>query len=564
MPSPKQTRGLLPVACAALLAAGGTAAVLSAGPIGGLTAGALTGGPAAPLVAAVGTNATAADARQLSGVFRTVAEQAMPAVVAVQARVRQPGGDAPRTLRFRGRLPEGANPDSFDPLEDPRFRRFFEDAFPGRDLPPGFREGFRNERNFQRGPRVGAMQVRSGSGAVIDPAGLILTNNHVVEGAAEVTVRFENGDEYTTSDILTDPDTDVALLRLDPADLKGKTLPSLTLADSARTQIGDWVLAFGSPLNQQFSMTAGIVSGKSRTSGLAARENFIQHDAAINPGSSGGPLVNLDGQIVGVNTAISSRGGGYDGIGFAVPSSDAKWVIDQLEQTGSVTRAFLGVFMQPLDGTVADALGLKSDAGVLVADVIDDGPAAKAGVRKGDVVVSLDGAAVTDPRQLGRLVERLTIGKSVPLTVLRDGRRETLEFTAMDLSDAPQVTRRNGEANGGRNGRPRLGGDGEIGRIFQLDAFGLGLAPLNDEWRDRLGLDADATGAVVIAVRGPARDAGLRPGQLIERLGRTEIASADELEAAVDAVDDSKPLLALVSDPRGGNSTFRTLRPAAE
>ncbi|QDT14771.1 trypsin-like peptidase domain-containing protein [Alienimonas californiensis] len=545
MPVTKHTRGLVPAALAGLLAAGGTAAALTAG----------AAPPLVPAVAAVGTNATAADARELSGVFRTVAEQVMPAVVAVEARVEAPAAAAPQVRQFRGQLPPGVNPEGFDPFTDPQFRRFFEDSFPGRELP----EGFRFERNQLRGAPRGAIRVKSGSGAVIDPAGLILTNNHVVEGASEVTVRFENGDEYTTSDILTDPDTDVALLRLNPKDLGDRKLPSVQLADSSRTQIGDWVLAFGSPLNQQFSMTAGIVSGKSRTSGLAERENFLQHDAAINPGSSGGPLVNLDGQIVGVNTAISSRGGGYDGISFAVPSSDAEWVVNQLAEKGSVTRAFLGVYMQPLDPSAAEALGVPTDAGVLVADVIQGSPAEAAGVEEGDVIVSLDGRDVSDPRQLSRLVERLEIGKEVPLNVIRDGGRRTLQLKAANLSEAPQQTAR-------RESRPSRDGDGdaEIGEVFQLDAFGLALAPLSDEWRDRLGLEETATGAVVVAVKGPARAAGLRPGQLVERLGRHELASADDLQAAIDAVDEDKPLLALVSDPRGGNSSFRTLRPDAE
>ncbi|MFH5805470.1 trypsin-like peptidase domain-containing protein [Alienimonas sp. DA493] len=550
MPVFKHTRGLAPAALAGLLAAGGTAAALTAGPA------ALTAGPTAPAaaVAAVGTNATAADARELSGVFRTVAEQVMPAVVAVEARVETPASPSPQVRQFRGQIPRGIDPESFDPFSDPQFRRFFEDSFPGRELP----EGFRFERNQLRGVPRGTMRVKSGSGAVIDPAGLILTNNHVVEGASEVTVRFENGDEYTTSDILTDPDTDVALLRLNPEDLGDKKLPSVQLADSSRTQVGDWVLAFGSPLNQQFSMTAGIVSGKSRTSGLAARENFLQHDAAINPGSSGGPLVNLDGQIVGVNTAISSRGGGYDGISFAVPSSDAEWVVNQLAENGKVTRAFLGVYMQPLDAAAAEALGVPSDAGVLVADVIEGSPAEAAGIEEGDVIVSLDGRDVSDPRQLSRLVERLEIGKEVPLAVIRDGGRRTLQLKAANLSEAPTQTAR-------RERRPERGdGDAEIGEVFQLDAFGLALAPLNDEWRDRLGVGEDATGAVVVAVKGPARAAGLRPGQLVERLGRQEIASAEDLEAALESVDESKPLLALVSDPRGGNSSFRTLEPAAD
>ena len=559
MPIPAHPRGLargfLPATLAALLAAGGTAAALTAGPAV----------PLAPAVAAVGTNATAADARELSGVFRTVAEQVMPAVVAVEARVETPAGPDRQVRRFRGQLPEGMTPENFDPFSDPRFRRFFEDSFPGREFPRGLEDrGFRNERNQLPGPRRGSIQVKGGSGVVIDPDGLILTNNHVVEGAAEVVVRFENGDEYVTSDVLTDPDTDVALLRLDPEDLGDKKLPSVPLGDSSRTQIGDWVLAFGSPLNQQFSMTAGIVSGKNRVTGsspetsLARRENFIQHDAAINPGNSGGPLVNLDGEIVGINTAISSRGGGYDGIGFAVPSTDTKWIVDQLKENGTVNRAFLGVFMQDLDAATAEALGVPSDAGVLVADVIGGGPAEAAGVEEGDVIVRLNGDDVTDPRQLGRLVERLTIGEEVPLGVIRDGGRRTLKLKAVSLADAPQVTQRV-ERRRGRGGE-----NGEVGDAVELAPFGLTLSPLNDTWRDRLGVGEDATGAVIVSVSGPARAAGLRPGQLVERLGRADLAAADDLDAAAESVDEAKPLLVLVSDPRGGNSRFVTLRPDAE
>ena len=218
-------------------------------------------------------------------------------------------------------------------------------------------------------------------------------------------------------------------------------------------------------------------------------------------------------------------------------------------------RAFLGVFMQNLDAGTAEALGVPTDAGVLVADVIADGPAESAGVEEGDVIVSLAGKNVSDPRALSRVVERLVIGETVPLEILRDGGRRTLEFEAAALDDAPKVARRSGRG-------PRIGG--EPGETFKLDAFGLALTPLTDEWRDRLGVNDDATGAVVVGVSGPARDAGLRPGMLIERLGRTEIASAEDLEVAGAAVDEDKPLLVLVSDPRGGNSSFRTLRPAAE
>ena len=567
------------VTCAAT--AGGAAALFATGP---------AAVPPGVPVAAVGTAATAADARELSGVFRTVARNVMPAVVAVEAVSPSPRRSNRPRMQMR-RFPNGGAPQldrapqlDGSPFDEPFFRRFFEndprlremlENGEWREVAPGQFQNFQNGGvpdggvpdggvpggfggwNFH-GQMPRSAQVRSGSGAVIDGrAGLILTNSHVVNGAESVTVRFEDGSEYATDDVLTDPDSDVAVLRLNPDDLPKGGLPEVPLGDSGRTAIGDWVLAFGSPLDQRFSMTAGIVSGEGRTAGLSARENYLQHDAAINPGNSGGPLVNLDGQIVGVNTAISSRGGGYDGIGFAVPSNDAKWVVDQLLENGEVTRAFLGVFMQELDGATADALGLAGDGGVLVNEVIAGSPAERAGVEAGDVIRGLDGAAVTDTRQLMRLVEKLSVGEDYPLVVVRDGAETNLTLTAGDATDAPSARR-------AERRRPRRGDRGEASEATaELPGFGLRLTPLTDAWRDRLDLGDDVTGAVVTASRGPAAEAGVRAGSVLLKLGRESLADAggDRLSEIAAAVPAGENLLVYVLDPRTGRKRFETVEP---
>ena len=544
----------LPAAVAALLAGG--AAVYAVGP-GHLP---VVGPP--PGAATAGTAATAADARELSGVFRTVAERVMPAVVSVDAEVAP--ASRPNVRRFRsdqlppgfggrmgGQLPPGLR----EMLEDdPRFEGFDIDRFDPQPMNP---RGFRNEQNQLRRPG----RTQSGSGVVIGAEGLILTNNHVVDGAQTVTVRFENGESYVAAEVLTDSDTDIAVLRLDPADLNGKTLPTVPMGDSSKTQIGDWVLAFGSPLGQQFSMTAGIISGAGRTADLSDRENYLQHDAAINMGNSGGPLVNLDGEIVGINTAISTRGGGYDGIGFAVPSNDAEWVADQLAETGAVTRAYLGLLTQSIDAATADALDLPGDAGALVLEVVPDSPAESAGVEVGDVVAELAGDAVADPRALRRQAEKLTVGRDYPLTVLRDGARTELTLTAGDLGEANLAA-----APGARPRRSgRRGGDAAPGTA--VPGFGLTLAPLEGAWRDRLGVGDAVRGAVVTEVDGPAAAAGLTPGLVVERLGRTDLTGEADLEQAVDdalARGADRGLVLLVTDPATDARRFVTLQQSAD
>ena len=234
----------------------------------------------------------------------------------------------------------------------------------------------------------------------------MLTNNHVVRGADEVTVVLKDGREFKATDIKTDPASDLAVLRLEGA----KDLPAATLGNSDEMEVGDWVLAIGCPFGLEQTVSAGIISGKGRELESNNHDQFLQTDAAINPGNSGGPLVNLDGQVIGINTAIATNSGGYQGIGFSIPINTAKWVMKQLLSNGKVTRAYLGVQLEELNADLASKLGTKVNEGVLVADVVADSPAAAAGLHDGDVIVSFDGTAVHNGRELRDLVEQSAIG----------------------------------------------------------------------------------------------------------------------------------------------------------
>lgn len=350
------------------------------------------------------TTAAIADAKSMSRAFREAAKTVQPSVVLIHADPVLPvewkgGGEAPgdRSLEKRfGPSPFGS---PFGGM--PELRRFFE------EMP-------------QRPPR-GTPGV--GSGVIIDASGVILTNNHVVEGRNEITVRLHDGREFEAVEVRSDPNTDMAIVRIEGAD----DLQAAKLGNSDQVEIGDWVLALGHPFGLEGTVTSGIVSAKGRGIGVPARASFIQTDAAINPGNSGGPLVNLDGEVIGINTAISSSSGGNQGVGFAVPVNLAKWVSRQLIDDGSVHRAQLGVMIQPLTHELAGQFGLEPGDGVLVAEISADTPAAKAGLEPGDVIVEYDGHAVASPRELQSVVERSEIGQKHEVVVLRDGKRETLE-----------------------------------------------------------------------------------------------------------------------------------------
>jgi serine protease Do len=337
--------------------------------------------------------------------FADVIDQVKPAVVAVKVKVqnvadRNDGDDDGQQFSMPD-LPPG------HPME--RFFRQFRDQMPGR--------GERNPR--QERPRQFGQSL--GSGFFISADGYVVTNNHVVDNGSEVTVTMDNGTELSAKVIGTDPKTDLALLKVDG----GNDFPYVRLA-SQKARIGDWVVAIGNPFGLGGTVTAGIVSAQHRDIGAGPYDDFIQIDASVNKGNSGGPTFNLSGEVVGVNTAIFSPSGGNVGIAFAIPASTVESVVASLKDKGSVTRGFIGVQMQPVTKEIAEAIGLKEPKGALVAEAMKDGPAAKAGVKTGDTIIAVDGQPIAEAKDLSRKVANVAPGKTLSLTLWREGKERTV------------------------------------------------------------------------------------------------------------------------------------------
>lgn len=363
-------------------------------------------------------------------------------------------------------------------------------------------------------PRRGPGQAM-GSGFLVDAEGRIVTNNHVIRDASQVRVTLEDGREFPARVIGRDARTDLALLKVEAP----TPLPFLALGDSDRARPGDWVVAVGNPFGLGGTVTAGVVSARGRNIGQGPYDDFLQIDAPINQGNSGGPLFGLDGSVIGVNTAIYSPTGGSVGIGFAIPSNLVREVVRQLEASGRVERGFLGAATQPLTPPLAEALRLPATQGApqgaLVAEVVADSPAARAGLKPGDVVTRLDGRAVRDPRDLARAVAEQRPGAAVTLGLLRDGAATELRVTLAALPGEKAEVEARGGAEGGR--------------------LGLALAPLDEAARAQLGLPRDARGAVVAEVRpgSPAAAAGLRAGDVLTAIGGQPVTSADQAARAL-------------------------------
>ncbi len=362
-------------------------------------------------------------------------------------------------------------------------------------------------RRFFGGPRE-FTQRSLGSGVVIDASGIALTNAHVIEGASEIEVVTADGKKHKAKVLGADAKSDLAVLRV----LGNATYPAARLGDSDGIQVGDWVIAIGSPFGFTQTVTAGIISAKGRVLGQGPFDDFLQTDAAINPGNSGGPLVNMTGEVVGINTAIASRTGGYMGIGFAIPMNLAKKIYTELTTRGKVTRGWLGVSVQPLTAELAKSFGVKDESGVLVADVIQGSPAEKAGLQSGDVILEFNGRAVTAPSDLQRAVGLSQPGNSVKVKVLRERSERTLEIR---LGEAPEETE---AATAGARAKNLLG---------------LDVKPITPEVARQLGLRA-GEGVVVGAVEsgGPAEANGVQAGDVIREVNRQKIRSLADFERA--------------------------------
>lgn len=378
-------------------------------------------------------------------------------------------------------------------------------------VPEIFRRFFGEDFNFAPSPQE---KQSFGSGFIISDDGYVLTNNHVVQGADKVVVRLSDRSEVDAEVIGTDERSDVALLKIE-----GKNLPSLKIGDPAKLKVGEWVLAIGSPFGFEYSVTAGIVSAKSRSLPSDAYVPFIQTDVAINPGNSGGPLLNLKGEVIGINSQIYSRSGGFMGLSFAIPIDVAMDVVNQLKASGHVSRGYLGVVIQDITRDLADAYNLSKPAGALVAQVMQDSPADKAGLKTGDVITRFDGKEIGLSSELPQLVGRAKVGSSYPLTVMRDGKLRTLDFKVAALPDdeAKQAAATKGKKPANKPDLSRLG----INTVRDLSPA------------EKAELKLEGGVVIVQMGTGAAADAGLRPGDVIVSLRGKPIPNAADFVGMV-------------------------------
>ena len=417
----------------------------------------------------------------------------------------------------------------------------------GQEIPPGgpFEDLFKDffdQAPQQRGPR----SVQSlGSGFVISADGFVVTNNHVIEEADEITANFSDGTSLPATLIGRDPKTDIALLKVESEE----ALPFVTFGDSDVSRVGDWVLAIGNPFGLGGSVSAGIISARNRDINAGPYDDFIQTDAAINRGNSGGPLFNLEGEVIGVNTAIISPTGGSIGIGFSVPSTLARSVVAQLKEFGETRRGWLGVRIQTVTPELADGLGLEKPSGALVAGVTEGGPAETSGIETGDVVLRFDGEEVAEMRDLPRMVAETPVGESVRVVVWRDSQTQTVlvEIGLLEEGETRVASATPGDQNG-----------------ESAEALGMTLSRLTDQARDRFGIDREIEGVLVAEVAGasPAAEKGVRPGDVLVEVAQEQVRSPT---AAMEKIEEarvagakegggSKPVILLLNS--GGDLRF--------
>jgi len=429
--------------------------------------------------------------------FAPIVERVAPSVVKIIVR------EEVRELESGG---------GFSPFDDPLFRRFFGPLVP--EGPTG---------RMRREPQTGL-----GSGVIVSPDGYILTNNHVVDSADEVTVTLADGKEFAATVVGKDPKTDLAVLKIEAEDL-----PAITFADSEDVRVGDRVLAIGNPFGLGQTVTTGIVSAKGRelSTGLAY-EDFIQTDAAINPGNSGGALVDMEGRLIGINTLIFSRSGGFQGIGFAIPVDLAQSVMNSLVKYGKVVRGYLGVQIQDLTPELAEQFGVETEGGVVVSHIADDGPAADSDLQPGDVIIRYNGRETPDARTLRFAVAETAPGTEAQLTVLRNGKEETV---TVKIGTMP--------GDEGPAGRGPAGGDDE--GVLN----GVGVSDITRAARRELGIPQEIQGALVTSVDpgSAAARAGLRVGDVIVEINRQPVTNAEDAVELTRDYGDGKTLLRLWS-----------------
>jgi serine protease Do len=440
----------------------------------------------------------AADApRMVPENFSHLAEVAKPAVVNIRTE---------KTVQGGGKV----------------FRHFFGNPFGGRERDP-FKDFF---GPFEEGPSKEFKQRSLGSGFIIDKEGFIVTNNHVVEGADQIKVRLANDKEYEATVVGRDPKTDLALIKIEGA----KDLVPLPVGDSDTQAVGTWVVAIGSPFGLEQTVTAGIVSAKGRIIGSGPYDDFIQTDASINPGNSGGPLVNMNGEVIGINTAIVASG---QGIGFAIPINMAKDIIAQLKSKGEVTRGWMGVGIQDLTPELAEYYKVKGETGVLVTQIFEGDPADKAGIKANDIITAVNGEPVTSSRELSRRIAALGVGQKAEITIMRDGREKTVTVETAKRQDEQTLASKETEND---------------------DKLGLSLQSLEPEMAARLGYDETEKGVLVTGVEGGSKadKAGVQQGDLVKEINRKPVTGMDDFRKQLNKVKKGDPIMLLLKRGQSG------------
>lgn len=451
-----------------------------------------------PATQAVAQNQLKADAVDPSKGFADLVDKVMPAVVSVQVKYANAAASGDEQAQGK-KMPGG-------------MEEFFKQFPQFRDMPGMGGQG--GEGGEDAHPK-GGMAV--GSGFIISADGYAVTNNHVVKDADQVSVTMKDGTEYKAEVIGTDPKTDLALIKLDG---EGKKFDYVAFT-KGEPRVGDWVMAVGNPFGLGGTVTTGIVSALGRDIGSGPYDNFMQIDAAINRGNSGGPAFNLEGEVVGINTAIFSPSGGSVGIGFAIPASSAESIIESLKENGKVTRGWLGVQIQPVTDDIAESLGLKDAKGAIVADVTEESPALAAGVKQGDTILKIDGKDVTDSRDLSRKVAGIKPGDAVPLTVVRDGKTMDLEVKIGTMPDEPKMASKDGKED-------------SADKSVSLANLGLKVAPAQD-----------GPGVTVTEVEpgSAAAERGLKAGDTILEVAGTEVNAPSDVRTALKGIDKKKVLM---------------------
>jgi len=472
---------------------------------------------AAALALALGS--APAQARAPDG-FAELAEKLTPAVVNIASTHKAPS------------IINGGQGTPFD--------EFFHDFFGERDGDGGDGGGGSKDAPAQP-PRP--LQQSLGSGFIIDPSGLVVTNNHVIDDAGSITVTLSDDTNLPAEVVGRDVVTDLALLKVEAK----QKLPVLAWGDSNKARVGDWVMAIGDPFGLGGTVTAGILSARAREINAGPYDDFLQTDASINRGNSGGPMFNMAGEVIGINTAIYSPSGGSIGIGFAIPSNLARPIIEQLRATGKVERGWLGVRIQPVTPPIAENLGLDRAKGALVTDVDSDGPAAAAGIQPGDVVIGFDGKPVERSRQLPRLVAAAAAGKEMPLTLWRDGKEMPLKVTIGMLDPQKLLAARAPEP--------------EPQPEATVTALGLSLARITPQLRQRFRLGETASGVIVVGVTGDASVAeqGISPGDIVAMVGHDAVATPEEVVEKIAAARQAQHRSILLRLERKGAGRYVAL-----